>query len=175
MTRVRRLACWTFLKIPYWVREKRSSGRRGELRQRFEGSAQFETEQNHYGAKDRDIGRNRSRRLRACVSPGEGRGTHPDRLARGVSRASDRKTFARTNWRQRANRRPGQSFRCGCVRCGGTDCSLLRRRGTAQAIEERVEAGNDSNRYHGAFGGDDWRRTDARARCLARLCSPTDA
>src|SRR5260370_41155357 len=35
------------------------------------------------GAEDRDSGRNGSGRLRAGVSPGEGWGTHPHRLARG--------------------------------------------------------------------------------------------
>src|SRR5260370_39233557 len=44
MTRVRRLASWKFYKIPYWVREKRSSGRTGELRRGVECPAKFETE-----------------------------------------------------------------------------------------------------------------------------------
>src|SRR5467141_3992924 len=127
-----------------------------------------------HGAKDRDSGRNGSRRLRACVSDGESWGTHPDRLARGGPRARDRKTFTRAHWRRRADRRPGQSFCRGCVRCRGVDRSLLRHSGGAEAIEERVEAGNDCDRYHGAFGGDDWRRTDARARRLARFCSRAD-
>src|SRR6266852_618942 len=129
---------------------------------------------NHHGAKDRDSGRDGSRRLRACVSNGEGRGTHPDWLARGSSRARNRKTVTRAYWRRRAGRRPGQSFCRGRVRCRDFDSSLLRRGGAAQAIEERVEAGNDRHRYHSATGRDDWRRSDAPARCVARLGGRAD-
>src|SRR6266478_5032462 len=103
------------------------------------------------GAKDRDSGRNGSGRLRACVSNGEGGGKHPQRLTRAGSRARDRKTVARAHWRHRADRRTGQSFCRGRVRCRGVDGSLLRRGGAAQAIEERLEAGNDEKAKQVAY------------------------
>src|SRR2546421_8762727 len=75
---------------------------------------------NHHGAKDRDSGRNGSRRLRARVSPGEGWGTHPDRLARGRACAGDCRRVARAHWGRRAGRRAGQSF----CRGGGRGCGV---------------------------------------------------
>src|SRR6266550_2754435 len=129
---------------------------------------------NHHGAKDRDSGRNRGRSLRACVSNGQGRGTHPDRIARGSPRARDHETFTRAHWKPRADRRSRQSFCRGRVRCRDFDSSLLRHCGAAQAIEECLETRHDCDRYHSAAGRDDWRRSDAPARCLARLGGRAD-
>src|SRR6267154_53748 len=58
--------------------------------------------ENNHDAKDRDSGRNGSRRLRARVSNGEGWGTRPDRLAGGGTCAGDGEAFARTHWRRGA-------------------------------------------------------------------------
>src|SRR6266851_5513167 len=129
---------------------------------------------NIHGAKNHDTRRNGSGRLRAGVSPGEGRGVHFDRFAGCRAGAGNGQAVARTHWRRSADRRPGQSFRSGSVRCRGVDSSLLRGGRVAQAIENHLEAGNNRDRYDRAAGGDGGRRGDAHSGRVARISGRAD-
>src|SRR5260370_39475611 len=116
----------------------RSGGRCRKIARVYDRAARedLNRREKHHDAKDRDYGRNGSGRLRARVSDGEGWGTRPDRLARGGTCAGDGKAFARAHWRQRPDRRNGQSFSGSRVRYRCLDSSLLRRGGAAQARSE---------------------------------------
>src|SRR5260370_33401758 len=170
-------SCFEFLKIPKWPARMRSGGCCRKMARVYDRTARedLNRRRNNHGAKNRDFGRNGSRRLRSRVPNGEGWGTRPDRLAGGGTCAGDGEALARAHWRRRPDRGNGQSFSGSRVRYRCLDSSLLRRGGAAQAIEERVEAGNDCDRYDCAPGGNRWRVANACARSLAKLGSRANA